>query len=196
MTAKIKRVITLVSLTVLITGATAFCGQKEGKRNKSREGNFKKTSQRAPRERQRPQNRDGRDRMHGMMFKKLDLTEKQQQQAKEIFEANSKKIESLNEKMGDIKRKLQDAIMDGKVDSIPGIADNLGKAIGEVSILKAKAQQEFIKILDDEQREKLEDMRKARKEKGEKSKKRKHDQDKDDQDDDRGKKKRKDRKDR
>lgn len=228
MTTKAKRTITLVSLIVLFMASAAICAPKEGERKRGQDPERDRPRPRTEQgwqERREYGNREhgprgqrmggqmeqrGRgfgegpmgqqagEQMHGMMLKKLNLTDDQQQQLKEIHKGQAGKTDRLNKKLADLKKQLYDAVIDGDTESIPSIAQKMGKAIGDTAILKVRSHQKFIKILDDEQLKQLTQLQKGQKERAEKFKAMKAKKDGDhedsDDDDDDEKKSRKDRK--
>ena len=96
-----------------------------------------------------------------MMTKELNLTESQQEQIKGIREANADKMKSAMEAVGEARKAFMEASSGDSVDrsEISGLAQELADAMTEMAVLKSDLHTQMKAVLNDEQKEKLQDMK-------------------------------------
>jgi len=101
--------------------------------------------------------------MNDMLAAKLGLSEEQKAKAREIRTTQRSEMEKTWKGMGDLHRKLQDAIDAGDEAAAQAAGLEIGKATGAVAVLRIKAKKETDAILTPEQKAKSEELRKAQK---------------------------------
>ena len=115
--------------------------------------------------------KDGKEgAQRGMMMlikKELNLTENQQEQIKDIREANADKMKSAMEAVGEARKAFMEASSGDSVDraEISELAQKLADAMTEMAVLKSDLHTQMEAVLNDEQKEKLQDIKQKMKQK-------------------------------
>ncbi len=92
----------------------------------------------------------------GMIFKKLDLTEEQKAQAKEIVQAGFEKNKGVSEAMKANREKMKAATANGAFDGavVSQIAAEQGQLSAQLIVEKERVKSQIFAILTDEQKAK------------------------------------------
>lgn len=96
------------------------------------------------------------------LAQRLDLTDEQQAQVKEIKDASWEKHQALREKMQNNREAMREAIESDNTASIRSLADQKGDLIAEMSVLRANDRSKIKAVLTPEQQEEFADMKKRR----------------------------------
>ena len=94
------------------------------------------------------------------LAQRLDLTDEQQAQVREIKEASREKHEALREKMQNNREAMREAIQSDNTASIRSLADQKGDLVAEMSVLKANDRAKIRAVLTPEQQQAFADMKK------------------------------------
>ncbi len=99
------------------------------------------------------------------LLRRLDLTDEQAKQIKEIQTANKEKRQAAQKALAEAKNALNEAVVKGANEAaLRDAATAVGKSIGDAAVLRANTTASVKKILTEEQRTKLEELRKEVKE--------------------------------
>jgi Spy/CpxP family protein refolding chaperone len=100
------------------------------------------------------------------LLRRLDLTNEQAEQIKEILKTNKEKAQAAQKTIVEARKALNEAVLKGANEAaIRDAATALGKTLGDAAVLRANVKASIEKILTNEQRTKLEELRKTMKEK-------------------------------
>jgi protein CpxP len=99
------------------------------------------------------------------LVRKLDLTDEQSKQIKEIVKTNKEKIQTAQKASAEARKVLNETVAKGADEkAIREAATAVGKALGDAAVLRANTAASVKAVLTDEQRTKLEELRKEMKE--------------------------------
>jgi Spy/CpxP family protein refolding chaperone len=102
----------------------------------------------------------GQDTIFQLIERRLDLTDEQREQIRQIRQTHRKEQQNARQTVADTRKALQDAIAtDAEPAEIRAAATALGKAIGEQAVVRANTLKAIKEILTDEQIEQLEKIR-------------------------------------
>jgi Spy/CpxP family protein refolding chaperone len=139
-----KLIFAIIAISILSLGAIFVIAQK-GERNK---GGFDKGFR-------------GRGFGFGRLAEKLNLTDEQKTQVKQIMEAEKTKVEPIFEAMKVNRQKLEDLTADGNFNEteIQALADEQGKLSAQMIVEKERVKSQIFQILTAEQREQAKQMK-------------------------------------
>jgi len=140
----------VVALILTAVGSTAWVSAEDGGRQRGQRG--------------------GRLRARA---KELDLTDEQKAEIREIVKSHAEEIKAAKEAVEAKRQALRDLVRADKVDesAIRKAADELGTAIGNGAVLRAKVRAEIREVLTEEQRAKADEMQAEPRKRGEGRKK-------------------------
>lgn len=96
------------------------------------------------------------------MARRLNLTDKQQDQVKAIIEASRNEHEALHEKMQNNREALREAMSSDNTASVRSLADQKGDLMADLTVLRAKDRSQIKAVLTPEQQEDFADMKDRR----------------------------------
>ncbi|WP_068544394.1 Spy/CpxP family protein refolding chaperone [Thalassotalea crassostreae] len=107
-----------------------------------------------------------------MMFSKLDLSEEQKQQVKDIMKAQKEQMKALNDGQDQSKEQMKAIIHADTFDELAFKALQSRQAVKmqKLGLIKAKSMHEMYQVLTAEQKQKMAEMADARKQKMQKKK--------------------------
>jgi periplasmic protein CpxP/Spy len=93
--------------------------------------------------------------------KKLDLTDEQKAEIREILESHADEIKEAREAVAEKRQALRDLVHtdDVRARAIQRAADALGEAIGDAAVLRAEIRAEIRDVLTKEQQEQADELR-------------------------------------
>ena len=103
----------------------------------------------------------------GRMAEKLNLTDAQKAQFKQIREASKTKIQPLMENMKSIRQQLQTATADGKFDEaqVQALATQQANVMAQLTVEKERAKSQMFQVLTADQQAQLKTLKDQMKEK-------------------------------
>ncbi len=102
---------------------------------------------------------DPGDRMFGMMIRRLDLTEEQKEEVRDIRESYQDKIRDARQEVIKAMKELGEKVQDEAEESeIREIAAKVGVAMGDQAVIKVQQLKEIKSVLTEDQIEELEEM--------------------------------------
>jgi len=120
------------------------------------QGHMRRGAAAAPDRRHRP----GQDTIFQLIERRLDLTDEQREQIRQIRQTHRQEQQNARQAVADARKALQDVIAtDTERAEIRTAATALGTAIGEQAVVRANTLKAIKEILTDEQREELEKMK-------------------------------------
>jgi len=102
------------------------------------------------------------------MYRGLDLTDEQKESIKKITEESKEKSKAAAEAVDEARKALQETVVKGEETAIRKAAKNLGEALGDHAVLRAKKMASIKAVLTPEQLKKQEELKAKMKERGEK----------------------------
>jgi len=146
-----------VALMVALVGGTAWISAAEDAPRRGRRGAAKREEVGNPAE------EGGRRRAGHLqeLAKKLDLTDEQKAEIREILESHADKIKEAREAVAEKRQALRDLVRTDNVRdrAIQRAADDLGEAIGDAAVLRAEIRGEIRDVLTEEQRKQADELR-------------------------------------
>ena len=103
----------------------------------------------------------------GRLAKKLNLTDAQKEQVKQIMEASKAKIQPLKENMKSIHQQMEAATADGKFDEaqVQALATQQANIMAQMIVEKERIKSQFFAILTPEQQAQAKQLKEQMKEK-------------------------------
>jgi Spy/CpxP family protein refolding chaperone len=137
-----RAIVTIIAIAVLSVGAIVIFAQRSGPGGKHGGSGH---------------------RGMGMIFKKLDLTDEQKAQAKEIVQAGFEKNKSVFEAMKANREKMKAATANGAFDEavVSQIAAEQGQLSAQLIVEKVRVKSQVFAILTDEQKAKATELEKS-----------------------------------
>jgi hypothetical protein len=113
----------------------------------------------------------GQELIPRMIRQRLNLTEEQNTQLEVIQKKQMTQNQELSKQHDDLRKKLEDAVNNGKKDAIGKIAQDIGKNIGDTAMLKLSGKDSLKTILKEDQLKMLDRFNKQQQEMREKMQK-------------------------